>query len=333
MTEAIPTQLPPVPDPVAIRATLMNRRRRLAALPQAATATRVASLLSEVDAALDRLEGGHYGACSRCDGHVEADRLASDPLATVCLDCLNEGERRALEHDLETASRVQATLLPPRDFVSPAWSGHYAYIPYGAVSGDYVDVVSAGDELLVMVGDVAGKGVAAAMLMSQLHAMFRATATPGLGLGEMMRRVNRLLTAATAANAYATLAGARLRADGSAELCNAGHASPLLLSGHAVEPLPADGLPLGLFADSEYGTTEIGFGPGDGLLLYTDGLSEGHGPDGCELGVDGLRSLLEDSPKDAPARLVELCLAAAESHRRGAAAHDDLTVMALLRPE
>jgi phosphoserine phosphatase RsbU/P len=333
MPDTVSLPVPTAPDPVAIRATLINRRDRLAALPQAATATRVASLLSEIDAALDRLEGGHYGACSRCDGFVEGDRLAADPLATVCLDCLNEGERRALERDLETASRVQATLLPARDFASTAWRGHYAYIPYGAVSGDYADVVSSGEELLVMLGDVAGKGVAAAMLMSQLHAMFRATATPDLGLGEMMQRVNRLLTAATTANAYATLVAVRLRGNGSAELSNAGHASPLLLSGHAVEPLPADGLPLGLFADAEYGTSEIKIGAREGLLLYTDGLSEGRGPDGCELGVEGLRMLLAGSPKDAPARLVELCLGAAERHRGGAPAHDDLTVMALLRTE
>jgi sigma-B regulation protein RsbU (phosphoserine phosphatase) len=331
MPDTVSLPVPTSPDPVAIRATLINRRDRLAALPQAATATRVASLLSEIDAALDRLEGGHYGACSRCDGEVEVDRLAADPLATVCLDCLNEGERRALERDLETASRVQAALLPARDFASAAWRGHYAYIPYGAVSGDYVDVVPSANELLVMVGDVAGKGVAAALLMSQLHAMFRATAAPGLGLGEMMQRVNRLLGAATTANAYATLAAARLRTDGSVELCNAGHASPLLLTAQGVEPLPADGLPLGLFADAKYSTRDIPVGVGEGLLLYTDGLSEGHGPDGCELGVDGLRSLLGGSPKDAPAGLVELCLGAAASHRGGVPAHDDLTVMALLR--
>jgi phosphoserine phosphatase RsbU/P len=125
-----------------LHSSLVDRRERLTALPAAAVGPRIAGLLAEVDAALDRLEGPDFGACARCDGHVEPDRLRANPLTTVCLDCLSEEERRALERDLELASRVQASLLPPWDFTAGDWSGHFLYQPHGAVSGDYVDVVA-----------------------------------------------------------------------------------------------------------------------------------------------------------------------------------------------
>ena len=92
----------------ALRTSLVERRRRLVQLPSAAIGPRVASLLTDIDAALDRLEGPSFGTCSRCHDQIDPDRLLADPLTTVCLDCYSDAERRALERDLELASRVQA---------------------------------------------------------------------------------------------------------------------------------------------------------------------------------------------------------------------------------
>ena len=312
----------------ALRSSLVDRRERLVALPAAAVAPRVASLLAEVDAALDRLEGPNFGACARCDGHVESDRLYANPLTTVCLDCLSDDERRALERDLELASRVQASLLPPRDFTAGDWTGHFLYQPHGVVSGDYVDVLAhAGprDELMVMVGDVSGKGVAAALLMSQLHAMVRATA--GSGLVEMVERANRLLCAASPSNAFATLVAARLQPDGEVELCTAGHTSPLVVAARGITELSADGMPLGLFCDAPYAARRLSLAPGDALLLFTDGLTESTAADGVELGSNGLRAALAAASWQTPADLVAQASAAALGHHR----HDDLTVLAVTR--
>ena len=312
----------------SLRSSLMDRRERLAALPAAAVAPRVAGLLAEVDAALDRLEGPDFGACARCDGHVEPDRLRANPLTTVCLECLSEDERRTLERDLELASRVQASLLPPRDFAAGDWSGHFLYQPHGAVSGDYVDVLAPGgprDELLVMVGDVSGKGVAAALLMSHLHAVFRATA--GSCLVEMVERANRLLCAASPSGAFATLVAVRLQADGEVELCTAGHTSPLVVAASGITELPADGMPIGLFCDAPFATRRLRLAPGDALLLFTDGLTESTSADGVELGSDGVRAALAATSWQTPAELVRAASAAALGYHR----HDDLTVLAVTR--
>ncbi len=321
-------------DRDAIRASLLDRRHRLESLPPAAAKLRVAGLLAEVDAALDRLEGGRFGTCVRCDEPIEADRIAADPLATVCLDCLTDGERDALQRDLELASQVQATLLPPRRLQAGRWQGHYLYRPHGTVSGDYVDVVAPGGpsgDLLVLLGDVSGKGVAAALLMSHLHAVFRATAAVGTDLVDMVARANRLLSAVTSVNAYATLVAARLQPDGLVELCTAGHTPPLLMSPSGVTEMGTDGMPLGLFVDAAFGRRTVALEPGDGLLFYTDGLTESAGPDDVEFGVDGVRAVLVGESGAPPETLVRRVADAAERHRAGAPAHDDLTVMAIQR--
>ncbi len=317
---------------------MLDRRNRLQSYASAPAAIsrggRIAALLTEVDATLDRLDGPGFGACSRCDGFVEKDLLEADPMATVCLECLSDTERSALERDLELASRVQATLLPPRDLDLGPWCGHYTYRPHGTVSGDYVDVIQADDpagDILVLLGDVSGKGVAAAMLMSQLHAVFRVTAASGIPLVDIVERANGMLSTATTVNTYATLVAARLARNGTVEICNAGHVPPFIIRGSDVAEVAADGFPLGLFAGAEYSSRTFELERGDGLLLYTDGLTESSGSEDEELGVDGLRSVVSGCPIDRPAALVERAAQAAERHRQGGPAHDDLTIMALAR--
>jgi serine phosphatase RsbU (regulator of sigma subunit) len=208
------------------------------------------------------------------------------------------------------------------------WSGHFLHLPHGVVSGDYVDVLAPGgprDELLVMVGDVSGKGVAAALLMSQLHAVVRATV--GSGLVEMVERANRLLCAASPSNSFATLVAARLQPDGEVELCTAGHTSPLLVAASGITELPADGMPLGLFCDAAFATRRLHLAPGDALLLFTDGLTESTSADGVELGSQGLRAALAVASWRTPAELVGQAHAATVGHHR----HDDLTVLAVAR--
>jgi sigma-B regulation protein RsbU (phosphoserine phosphatase) len=333
MSDASPTtSAPSDSERAALRTTLIDRRERLVALPSDAVGPRVVSLLTEIDAALDRLEGPSFGACTRCDGQVEHDRLLVDPLTTVCLDCLTEAERRALERDLELASRVQASLLPPRDFAAGEWSGHYTYLPHGAVSGDYVDVLvgpGAETDAVVMVGDVSGKGVAAALLMSHLHAIFRATS--GAGLAEMVERANRLLCAAAPSGSFATLVAARLQPDGMVELCTAGHTPPLVVTAGGIRQLTADCMPLGLFCEAPYSTRSLRLEPGDALLLATDGLTESSDGNDVELGSAGVAAALASANRGSATALVRAANDAAAAHRKGVLAHDDLTVLAVRR--
>jgi phosphoserine phosphatase RsbU/P len=182
-----------------------------------------------------------------------------------------------------------------------------------------------------MLGDVLGKGIAAALLVSHLHAVLRATIEEGVPLVAAVERANRMLFAATSASAFATLVAARLQPDGKVELCIAGHTPPILLGSAGPRVIAGDGLPLGLFGDVDFSSRTLRLDPGDGLLLYTDGLTEGLDRGGEEMGVDGLPSLVASAPAAAPERLVEAIADAAEKHRGGETAHDDLTILTLRR--
>ena len=163
---------------------LVARRQRLESSARVVgLAGGIAELLSEVDAALARIETGTYGLCESCHDTIEKDRLLADPLVRLCLDHLTEGQRRALEQDLEFAGQLQRGLLPQANLQFGGWAVSYHYRPLGLVSGDYCDLVArenGSTDLFFALGDVSGKGVAASMLMSQLHAIFRTLATTDL---------------------------------------------------------------------------------------------------------------------------------------------------------
>src|SRR5713226_1118628 len=100
---------------VFLHTQLEERREKLAAaLAASAPSAPLAQLLQEVDAALERMEKGSYGICEACHEGIEKDRLIADPLLRFCLDHLTTAEQRALEKDLELASRIQRGLLPPQ---------------------------------------------------------------------------------------------------------------------------------------------------------------------------------------------------------------------------
>jgi sigma-B regulation protein RsbU (phosphoserine phosphatase) len=319
-----------------IRRGLAARRRRLERLVGHHELPLFTRLLGEVDQALERFDRGELGRCEVCHGLVEPARLVSDTGLEICLDCMSPGERRALERDLELASQIQAGLLPERDLTHGAWDLHLHWQPLGAVSGDYADVLRSGpsgEDLLVLVGDVSGKGVAAALLMSHLHAVFRGMAGQGMPLVEVVQRANRLFKSVTPENAFATLAAVRLTACGDVEVVSAGHTPPLVVRSGGVEALAPDGLPLGVLPDASYGSKTLELGPHDGLLLYTDGLTESTAPDGQELGVPSLQRLVAGRREWAPREIVRACLDEADWFRRGAPLADDLTLLAVRRLE
>jgi sigma-B regulation protein RsbU (phosphoserine phosphatase) len=118
---------------------------------------------------------------------------------------------------------------------------------------------------------------------------------------------------------------------GEVEIVNAGHNPPLLLRDGTVEPLPATGLPLGLFSSSPYAARTLRVEPGELLLLYTDGLSEARNGCGEELGVERVVRVLERNRFATPANLIEGVLDEVATFQNGRSPSDDLTLMALRR--
>jgi sigma-B regulation protein RsbU (phosphoserine phosphatase) len=316
-----------------VRDELLQRRERLAGLAVTVRESQLVELLRQVDSALERLDGGTWGKCAVCLGTVEPERQAADPLLTVCLECLSPAERRALERDLEAAARVQAALLPPRQLQHDGWEVALLWEPLGPVSGDHYDLLRPkGEEepLHLVVGDVSGKGVAASLLQSHLHALLRALAAPELSLAALLTRANRFLCEVTLPATYATLLAARLYTGGRVELASAGHPRPLLADRRGVRPVEGAGLPLGMFCESEYAARDLQLAAGDVLLLYTDGWTEA-AADAGEFGIGRAAAVLR-RVKDRPlAELLAACRSEMEEFLNGAPRTDDLTLLALRR--
>jgi len=315
----------------ALRHQLHERRRRLEGARAVRDRRELVELLAEVDAALERLDGGLYGVCTVCRGAVESERLAADPLVHVCLECLTPEQTRALEHDLESAARVQASLLPPRSLRSSGWEVDYDYRPFSAVSGDYVDLIlprRPDGPLWFLFGDVSGKGVAASILMASLHALFRSLIAADLPLPELLRQANRLFCESTPAAAYATLIAGRLTPGGEVELASAGHPPPLWVRAGGVEAVPVTGLPLGLFCGAEFESARLRLLGDEALFLYTDGLSEAIDGGGASY---PLGRLTERWRAAGAAALVREALDDLAAFRGSTPSSDDLTVMSLRR--
>jgi phosphoserine phosphatase RsbU/P len=329
-----------ISDPY-LREQLEKRRESLkiaiSAIPAANAAVALApfvKLLDDVDSALHRMDDGSYGICEACHDPIERERLIADPLTRLCLGDLTVEQQRALERDLELAARVQRGLLPKTDVSFGDWRVHYLYRPAGIVSGDYCDLIlGAGDDgkMIFLLGDVTGKGVAASLLMTHLHAMFRALSGIGLDLDKLLEMANRMFCESTIAGQYATLVCGRAGRSGEIEIASAGHFPVLHASKGGVKLLEATGLPLGMFTTSSYTVRRVRLEPRDSLLLYTDGISEARNGSDEEYGIETLSRATSGRHGWEPKALVAACLADVEKHSSGRHQAGDQTVMAIQR--
>lgn len=323
------------PDLSIARQQLFDRREKLErARPTLPRSDELSRLLRDVDAALERIDNGTYGLCEVCHDPVEPDRLAANPLVRYCLAHLTSAEQRALEQDLDLAGRVQHALLPKTNLSFGGWETCYHYEPLGPASGDYCDLITADDgDLLFLLGDVAGKGVAASVLMSHLHAIFRSLVSLQLPFEELMARANRIFCESTSGEHYATMVCGRADASGEVEICNAGHCPPLWVRSSEAISVPATGLPVGLFSSTAYSTTRLAMGRGESLLLYTDGVTEARDPSDAEYGTARLSRALAaaNARGSSAADLVSACLNDLLAFRSAAPRTDDLTVLAIRR--
>jgi len=316
-----------------VRERLAGSRAALVELARTRREVALVDLLRRVDETLATLDGGTWGICAVCHDAISDDRLVADPLARICLECFSEEDRRALERDLQAARKVQAALVPPPRVEHGGWEIGIHWEPHGAVSGDHVDLIRPADEsdpLHLVIGDVVGKGVAASLLQSHLHALFRALAGDSSALCELLGRANRIFAGATAGSSYATLAALRLHRSGRVEVANAGHPRPLVADARGVRPVEGAGLPLGLFGDSGYETRELRLGPGQTLLLYTDGWTEAARGDE-EYGIGRAAAALRRVAGRPLDELLAACRADLARFLGDAPRGDDVTLVAVRR--
>ncbi len=319
---------------------LVQRRARLErAVARNRDDANLAQLLSDVDAALERIEKGTFGLCETCGGEIEHDRLLADPLVRYCLEDLSPSEQRALEQDLQLAAEIQRGLLPQRDLATRGWEIAHHFAPAGPVSGDYVDVVLPGEDgghTYFLLGDVSGKGVAASLLMANLHATFRTLLASRPPVDALMDHANRLFCESTMASQYATLVCAKASPDGQVEVANAGHCPVLVSSGGRTHVMQSGGVPLGVFCGTRYETETCRLDPGDLMLLYTDGVIEARNAADAEYGQDRLVGMfdgIDELTRRSARGLAQACLDDLARFVGGGAHNDDVTVMAVRRTE
>ncbi len=315
-----------------VREQLVERRDKLqAAISATQERHDLLHLLSEVDAALTRLDVGQYGRCEVCQDRIETDRLLADPLVRVCLDHLSRDEQRSLEEDLELASRIQRGLLPePRQHID-GWEIAYHYQPARVVSGDYCDVIPADGGFYFMLGDVSGKGVSASMLMAHLHAMFRTLASLNLPLPALMERASRAFCESTLPTHYATLVAGHATASGDVEVCNAGHLPIVITSERGATLMASTALPVGMFCSERFKADRLRLAAGETMVLVSDGVTESENPLGHEFGFDRFAAAAQRHRARQPGDLIAECRRDLAAFTGGSRPADDITLFAVRR--
>src|SRR5215813_4809677 len=190
-------------------------------------------------------------------------------------------EKKRLEGQLEVARQVQLELLPANDPKLPGFDISAYNFPTEEVSGDYYDWVSIyEDQIALVIADVSGKGVPAALLMAFLRASLRAASHVGYAPQISMAKVNYLLWESIERNQFVTaFYGILDTGNRTLWYANAGHNPPLLLNAKGeAKFIERGGLPLGMFRDTRYHQYYLSFTPGDLLVLYTDGVTEATNP-------------------------------------------------------
>jgi serine phosphatase RsbU (regulator of sigma subunit)/anti-sigma regulatory factor (Ser/Thr protein kinase) len=204
------------------------------------------------------------------------------------------GERERYKQELKVAQLIQQQFLPRELPKLRQWSVAAYYGPARVVGGDFYDFIELDDGRIgIAVGDVADKGVPAALVMARTHSILRAEA-PRLGdPARVLGRTNQLLVPEMPPRMFVTCFYGVLEPEtGRLVFANAGHNLPCVRAAEGIVEPRATGLPLGLLPDITYEQVEMSLEPGDEMLLYSDGLSEAHSPDGDMYGFPRLREAM-----------------------------------------
>ena len=237
------------------------------------------------------------------------------------------------EEEMNLARRIQRSFLLTSFPQRPRFEVHAVNISSKQVSGDFYDVVPAGDRAcLLAIADVAGKGVAAALLSSMLQASLRTQANHERSVAAILENINTLVYRGTSVHQFATFFLARLDEETMRlDFSNAGHNYPIVFRrAGGREMLVRGGVVVGILEDARFEEESMTLEPGDRLVLYTDGVSEAANRRGELYGEERLYELVSALPRDLTSEQVtDRILEGVRSHLDGIDAGDDITLMVL----
>ena len=250
---------------------------------------------------------------------------------------LEVADRLSLKGELEVAREIQLAMLPTGTYSAADAEICGVTRPANTVGGDFYDVLPLRDDpearVIITIGDVAGKGSPAALLMALLLAVLRTLVDEKLEARALVARLNTQICRHSPSSRFITLFyGVYTPATGALTYVNAGQNPPLLRRADgSIERLGGTGIALGMFEGSTYGAVDATVRPGDLLLLYSDGITEAENPAGQPFEEAGLERFLAARGGESPAALAPAILGAIEAHAHDSRFTDDLTVLILKR--
>jgi serine phosphatase RsbU (regulator of sigma subunit) len=260
--------------------------------------------------------------------NVAAMRIERERLALV------EKEQQFLESELRQAAEIQRQCLPAQAPQVAGFTLAGFSQPCRTVGGDYYGFFERRDgRFCIVLGDVAGKGMAAALLMMNLQARVQILAEDADDPAVIAERLNRTLAPICPSNRFVTLFVMILDPrTGDLAFCNAGHEPALVVRARGeIEPLLDGGPVIGLFGDLRYERGDCRLESGDAVVLFTDGITEARGSGGDEFGTDRIGEVFRARNGASATEVLASLNAAVRTWLAGAQAHDDVTAVALVR--
>lgn len=286
----------------------------------------IRSPLRRMSATVDTIARGEFGVLLESPVGRELQNLTrsfntmSDALAT---------DKSRRQREIQRAREIQQQLLPSRTSV-PGLTTASDYRPAEAVAGDYYDLLPLADgSWLIVIADVAGHGISAAMAATLLKALLLCESENSSELTVILARVNRRLSSLLPTGVFVTLILAVWNPSGSRlSYVNAGHPAGLLWNpSDGFRELPSTTFPIGLMPETEYVASELTLTADDRLVLFTDGLLEVFSPEGTLFGTDRLKQLIVSNLAASPAELLSAILNSVQAFSGDQPLHDDLTLL------
>jgi sigma-B regulation protein RsbU (phosphoserine phosphatase) len=245
---------------------------------------------------------------------------------------LSESRRRHdLEQELQIAREIQQALLPATlpssGWFAAAGSSEACF----QVGGDYYDVIHLGDDTWgVVLADVSGKGVSAALMSSLLQGAFFAAAASSADLSVAVSKINRYITERSRHARFTTAFCALIHRDGKGRWVNAGHCAGIVVrAAGGIDWLRPTAVPIGLFPDAQFPSEQLRLNPGDRLVLYSDGVSEAVGSSADRFGEQRLADLAGRGQYGSVQELHDALMDEIAEFTQGVAQSDDLTLLVI----
>ncbi len=254
-------------------------------------------------------------------------------LALLLIVMLELKDKIIAKDELIAGHKIQSELMPERTPYIPGYSAWIYSSPAFDVGGDLVDYQKISDsKYCLALGDIAGKGLSAALILAKLQATLRALAPDFYSLADFGNKVNQIFFRDGIKRSFASLFYMKIDTDkNSISAINAGHLPPVILKNDTIEELPKGNTALGIINNNSYNEFEINLSSGDYLIVFSDGITEAKNPYGQFLGKEDFFEILKEKKRDNVELFGEAVLEKISDFIGDTPSHDDLSIIILKR--